>query len=59
MIFSTLFVDVFQTLTKKIADSYSIIFVIEGILFLAAALLATKLIGREVEMSKVSHEEKI
>ena len=54
MIFSTLFVDIFQALTKNIADSYSIIFVIEGILFLAAALLATKLIHNSVGISKIS-----
>ena len=58
MIFSTLFVDVFQSLTKNKADSYGIIFVIEGILFLAAALLATKLIPKTKGIPKLSCEEK-
>ena len=44
MIFSTLFVDVLQSITKDAAFSYGIIFSIEGILFLASAALATKLI---------------
>ena len=34
----------FQSLTKDVAFSYGIIFTIEGILFLASAALATKLI---------------
>ena len=44
MIFSTLFVDVLQSITKDVAFSYGIIFTIEGILFLASAALATRLI---------------
>ena len=44
MIFSTLFVDVLQSITKDAAFSYGIIFTLEGILFLASAILATKLI---------------
>jgi len=44
MIFSTLFVDVLQSITKDVAFSYGIIFTIEGILFLASAVLATRLI---------------
>ena len=45
MIFSTLFVDVLQSITKDVAFSYGIIFTIEGILFLASAALATRLIA--------------
>ena len=44
LIFSTLFVDVLQSITKDVAFSYGIIFTIEGILFLASAALATRLI---------------
>ena len=44
IIFSTLFVDVLQSVTNDAAFSYGIIFTLEGILFLASAILATKLI---------------
>ena len=54
MIFSTLFVDILQKITKNAASSYGIIFVIEGILFLAAAMLATRLIARPNETSEFS-----
>jgi len=54
MIFSTLFVDILQKITKNAASSYGIIFIIEGILFLAAAMLATKLIARPNETSEFS-----
>jgi len=54
MIFSTLFVDILQKITENAASSYGIIFIIEGILFLAAAMLATKLIARPNETSEFS-----
>ena len=52
MIFSTLFVDVLQLITKNTATSYGIIFTIEGILFLAAAALTTKLVSDFSRVSK-------
>ena len=52
MIFSTLFVDVLQLITKNTATSYGIIFTIEGILFLAAAALTTKLVSDSSRVSK-------
>ena len=54
MIFSTLFVDILQKITENTASSYGIIFVIEGILFLAAAALATRLIARPTKVSQFS-----
>jgi BCD family chlorophyll transporter-like MFS transporter len=59
MIFSTLFVDLLQTVIENSAKSYGIIFVIEGILFLAAAVLATRLIEKPKPISELSHGEKV
>ena len=59
MIFSTLFVDILQKFTQNPASSYGIIFVIEGILFLAAAALATTLISRPTTISELSYGEHI
>ena len=59
MIFSTLFVDILQKFTQNPASSYGIIFVIEGILFLAAAALATTLISRPATISELSYGEHI
>ena len=53
MIFSTLFVDILQKITQNAASSYGVIFAVEGILFLAAALLATKLIYSPTVISNV------
>ena len=53
MIVSTLFVDILQKITQNAASSYGIIFAVEGILFLAAALLATKLIYSPTVISDV------
>ena len=59
MIFSTLFVDILQTFTADPADSYGIIFVVEGILFLAAAVLAIRLIMLPNLPSDISYRRQI
>ena len=58
MIFSTLFVDVLQSFTNNAAFSYGIIFTIEGILFLASAILATKLISIPAKAQNLSYSGK-
>ena len=58
MIFSTLFVDILQSVTKDAAFSYGIIFTVEGILFLASAILATKLIIIPAKAANLSYSGK-
>jgi BCD family chlorophyll transporter-like MFS transporter len=59
MILSTLFVDVFQKLTDNAASSYGIIFVAEGVLFLAAAILASTLIKSPIMTPRIYSGEKV